>query len=160
MAGILSALLMIKINLMPAAAVAIAYPVSMLGLVLWKYRLHYNKYFIDILKKEIRHHSVAAIKKYYVYLPQISLMLVSVIFGAASAGLSYSLTNYLVSQMPTIAVVFNTTGLLLLILSGASALLWFKYKYNIVIFAIAYLLSIYFHFDAYLILIAILFLSF
>ncbi|MBN2287517.1 MAG: PTS system mannose/fructose/sorbose family transporter subunit IID [Tissierellales bacterium] len=159
LAGILSALLMIKLNLMPAAAVAIAFPVSMLGLILWKYRLVFNKYFIDRLKKEIRHNSVSALKKYYVYLPQGMLLIVSVIFAAVSAWFIYASAYYLILKVPALAVVLNTTGLILLILSAASALLWFKNKYNIVIFAIAYLLSIYFHFDAYLVLIIILLLS-
>jgi PTS system mannose-specific IID component len=156
LAGIMSAMIAVKLNLMPAASVAAAYPISMLGLILWKYRLTFNSVFIGSMKKAMKKDPVSALRMYNVFLPQAALLVVSVIFGAIASWIVFSVTETMLAILPSLAVALNTTGILLIILSSASSLLWFKYKYNIFLYVGAYLVSVYFHFDPYVILVVIL----
>ncbi|KUK72635.1 MAG: Uncharacterized protein XD91_1193 [Clostridiales bacterium 38_11] len=159
MAGILAAMLAVKLNIMPGAAIAIAYPVSMVGLVIWKYRMTYNVRFTDILKKSINKNPIKALERYTILLPQVTLLIGSIVATFITALTTFSLSETFLNLVPKLEIVLNTTGILMVILSASSAILWFHYKYNIILFAIAYLVSVYFHFDTYLVLVVILIIS-
>ena len=159
MAGILAAMLAIKLDIMPGAAIAIAYPVSIVGLVIWRYRLTYNVRFTDILKNSINKNPIKALERYTILLPQLALLIGSIIATFITALAIFSLSATFLGLVPKLEIVLNTTGILMVILSASSAILWFKYKYNIILFSIAYLVSVYFHFDTYLVLVVILIIS-
>jgi mannose/fructose/N-acetylgalactosamine-specific phosphotransferase system component IID len=159
MTGILAAMLAVKLDIMPGAAIAIAYPASLVGLVIWKYRLIYNVRFTDILKKSISRNPVKALVRYTVFLPQLALLVGSIVATFITALAIFSLSATFLGLIPKLEIVLNTTGILMIILAASSAILWFKYKYNIILFSIAYLVSIYFHFDTYLVLVVILIIS-
>lgn len=159
MAGILAAMLAVKLDIMPGAAIAIAYPVSMVGLVIWQYRLIYNVRFTDLLKKSINKNPIKALWRYSIFLPQLALLIGSVVATVITALVLYSLSDTFLGLIPKLEIVLNTTGILMIILSASSAILWFKYKYNIILFSVAYIVSVYFHFDTYLVLIVILIIS-
>ncbi|MDP3387852.1 MAG: PTS system mannose/fructose/sorbose family transporter subunit IID [Eubacteriales bacterium] len=159
MAGILAAMLAVKLDIMPGAAIAIAYPVSMIGLIIWKYRLSYNVRFTNILKNSINKNPIRALERYTILLPQLTLLIGSIVATSITSLVLFSLSATFLSLVPKLEIVLNTTGILMVILSTSSALLWFKYKYNIILFSIAYLVSVYFHFDTYLVLVAVLIIS-
>lgn len=159
MAGILSAMAAIKFGIMPAAAISMSFPISMIGLVLWKYRLSINSIFIKNLRRNMHKDTEKAIKLNNIYLPQLLLLLISIALTFATAWFTYSFGSMVLNRFPEMEVVLNTTGIMLIILSSSSAILWFKHKYNIIMFSAAYLVAVYFHFDPYLVLIAIMLMS-
>lgn len=159
MAGILSAMVAIKLDIMPAAAISLSFPVSIIGLVLWKYRLKINSIFIKNLKKDMNKDIEKSIKANNIYLPQLLLLCISMIFASVTSWFLYRFGGMLLVRFPEMELVLNTTGIMLIILSSSSAILWFKYKYNVIMFSIAYLVAVYFHFDPYLVVIAIMLLS-
>ena len=159
LAGILAAMLAVKLDIMPGAAIAIAYPVSMLGLVIWRYRLSYNVRFTNALKNSIHKNPIKALERYTILLPQLALLVGSIVATFITALVIFSLSETFLGLVPKLEIVLNTTGILMIILSASSAILWFKYKYNIILFSIAYLVSVYFHFDTYLVLVVILIIS-
>lgn len=159
MAGILSAMAAIKFDILPAAAISMSFPISMIGLVLWKYRLSINLIFIKNLRRTMNKDAEKAIKLNNIYLPQLLLLVISVALAFLTAWFTYNTGSKILGRFPEMEVVFNTTGIMLIILSSSSAILWFKHKYNIIMFSAAYLVAVCFHFDPYLVLIVILLLS-
>jgi mannose/fructose/N-acetylgalactosamine-specific phosphotransferase system component IIC len=159
MAGILSAMAAIKFNIMPAAAISMSFPISMIGLVLWKYRLTINSIFIRNLKRTMEKDVEKSVKLNNIYLPQLLLLAISMVVAFATTWFLYKFGSLILDRFPDMEVVLNTTGIMLIILSSASAILWFKHKYNIILFSVAYLVAVYLHFDPYLVLIVILLLS-
>ena len=159
MAGILSAMAAIKFDIMPAAAISLSFPISMIGLVLWRYRLSINSIFIKNLKRTIDKDPEKAISINNIYLPQLLLLAISIVLVSATSWFLYRFGSMVLGRFPEMEIVLNTTGIMLIILSSSSAILWFKYKYNIIMFSVAYLVAVYFHFDPYLVLIVIMLLS-
>jgi PTS system mannose-specific IID component len=92
-------------------------------------------------------------------IPQVFLLGLTVTSASVILLVTYSLSATALGMLPKLEIAFNTVGILLVMLAAASATLWFKSRYNILIFAIAYLVSVFLSFDIYLVLIVLLLFS-
>jgi len=159
LAGIIGAMIAINYDIQGVGALAIAYPVSAIGIIFWRYRLNLNSYYVKEGIKGLKKGDLNSINQYDIYYPQMSLLIFNIVLGGSLSFLIYKGVGYLVNSSIDIVKYLNFTGIILIILSGAILSINHKWKYTIYFFTIFYVFSVFFKFDPYLIPVIIAILS-
>jgi len=159
LAGIIGSMIAINYNIQGVGALAIAYPVSAVGIIFWKYRLNLNSYYVKEGIKGLKKGDLNSINQYDIYYPQMSLLIFNIVLGGMLSFLIYKGVGYVVDSSIDVVKYLNFTGIILIILSGAILSINHKWKYTIYFFTIFYVFSVFFKLDPYLIPVIIAILS-
>ncbi|NLJ59219.1 MAG: PTS sugar transporter subunit IIC, partial [Tissierellia bacterium] len=156
--AIIAATATIVLNLHPLEGAAIAFPFGFLGILIWKYRLRINNIFVHMYEKNYSGKIASDISIYNGILPQLLLYLMSCLVTLAALFLMFSLYNILTYYINIdIAIFLYYIGLLLVVLSSFNILDKIHNKYNYIIFATLFIITLIFDIRSYLLLIVLLF---
>lgn len=151
LAGIVGAMIAVTFNIQGVGALAVAYPVSAIGILFWKYRLNLNSYYVKEGIRGLKKGDLNSINQYDIYYPQMSLLIFNTVLGSLLTFTIYKLMGVLLNSDIDFIKYLNFTGIILIVLSGAILSINHKWKYTIYFFTIFYVFGVFFKFDPYLI---------
>src|SRR6056297_2252962 len=151
LAGIIGSMIAINYNIPAVGALTIAYPVSLVGIIFWKYRLNLNSYYVKEGIKGLKNGDINSIKQYDIYYPQMSLFIFNTILGGTLAFIIYKIIGILLSTDVEIIKYLNFTGIILITLGGAILSINHKWKYTLYFFVVFYVFNVFLKIDPYLI---------
>lgn len=136
--GIIAALSVIMYKLNPIEAAAISYPIGLIGIILWKYRLSINSKFVLRADRNIEQGKISGVVTNNIIYPQFILLILSVITILFTGYILKFIIGFLNNYFYTYNELLYMMGILLIAFSVAVKMNQINNKLSIICFIVVY----------------------